>query len=271
MFKKAMTLVFLFSLPNHVFAESGTVQDAQLLLKKGLYEQAFREGKSSETEQDTTVACRAALIQGGYFEKGDAAITYLHQAIDLCHRAWTQNEDNLVAAVSYALAVGLEGKRFTKVSYAKKARRILEGLEEKYPESGLIKGALGGWHAEVSAAGMMARVALGARSKTARSFFNTARMLRMSDIPLTLEEIKFLSRKGKKDRQRALEILQALRTQQIDNAFDIYLLNRSTGLETALEAGDKKRIALEVQKLTAFNGIEAWQALPVYPLPDEND
>lgn len=220
-------------------------------------------------DQDTEtqlLACRAHMIMGGYYTSGDTAVDHLHKALETCTRVIAQNHYHLIGRMTYALAVGFEAKRLSKPGFARISRQHLEWLSETYPDNSLTQAALGGWHSEVSAAGLLARLALGASAKKAAQYFDAANSLGEMDIAMQLEYVKSIARRGKSSYQTALAEAESLTKRAPVTALDPVLLDHARTLKDALATGRKKTVRAALDAVAAFRGIESWKSRPKAPV-----
>ncbi|NVJ99554.1 MAG: hypothetical protein HWE25_15490 [Alphaproteobacteria bacterium] len=260
MVRMMLFLLLVFSLPARA-----DLAGAREAYRTGDYEGALKSyldaGPSAEARFG---ACQTLLVIGGFFREGDAAARALHGALDHCAAAIKSDPQMIDAHISYAIGLGLEGKRLRKPSLAKQCRSLLEEhlvVWDDYPE---LNAALGGWHTQVAEAGFLARLFLGGRRSKARHYLEKAVALAPNNIAVRLEYIKFLALGKKRERHQALEAFTVFASLSPQDAAEALLKERAQGLRQALEANDKKAIETAVGAVSAFTGIEHWRALPAY-------
>jgi len=236
--------------------------------KSGNFEGAIEKVQNDDTADGHTLACRSHLVIGGFQTEGEQAVQSLHNAIDECQKAIEQDPNHVIARMSYAMALGIEGKRLTSPGLATRSKKQIEALVELYPDDPLVHGALGGWHSEVAAAGFLARVALGAKRSRARELFGKSLEQGSLDIPLRFEYVKFLARGNKKERAQALEEIDALGELTPGFVFEEMVQAFARKLRPVVAAGKKSNIKKKIAELSAFYGIEKWGSdLPAYTFP----
>lgn len=232
----------------------------------GDFGRARQEGKADGSAEGLSQACRAGLVLGGFVEAGPAAITSLHRAITDCDQALRLQPGHFYAKMSLAIALSFEGKRLMRPRYAKRAKAYIQELIAQEPENPLGYGAIAAWHAEVSAAGFMARLLLGARRKQAKANFATALQLGAIDYALRFEYVKFLAHGTRSERRDALIAAKELMQVKPVLALDKILQKRCAALIGALEQGDKRTINTALKKSTAFQNASPENIVVRFPL-----
>ncbi|UTW55497.1 hypothetical protein [Kordiimonas sp. SCSIO 12610] len=226
--------------------------------RDGNFEAAVAASATDDSADSLTLNCRSNLVIGGFQRQGDEAISALHEAITSCQKAIDKDPDHVIARMSYAMALGFEGKRLNSPSLATKSRKQIEQILEKNPDHALANGALGGWHSEVAAAGFLARVALGARRSKAKTQFDKAVNSGTLDIPLKFEYIRYLARGKKAERAQALQEIDTLLELKPGFAFEEMVQERAKQLRPVIEAGKSKAIKKMLDQLSPFFGITKW-------------
>lgn len=232
----------------------------------GEFIQARTLGREEGTIDGLMTACRAGMVIGGYYEIDEKAVHSLHGAIDDCRAVLEKDVTHKDARITLAIAIGFEGKRWRKPGLAKKSRAMLEQVFEDYPDDYASHGALGGWHSEVSAAGFLAKLYLGAKRKMAQQYFNDAFSRKKSDLPLLLEYIKFMARGKTSDIELALSSAESALRVASNEAIDTLMHDNIGALQAALLSNDKTIIKKAIAEATAFNGIEEWRTVPIASL-----
>lgn len=265
------TAVFLmFALSSWQPADTPGWQD----FVSGAFENARERAAASHTADGLALACRSGLVIGGFQQTGEASVVSLHRALEDCSEALHMDPHNIVASVSYALALGYEGKRLKKASYIKASRERLEHCLAHHPDDPLVTAALGGWHSAVSNAGFLARVALGGSRKDAEAYFQRAIELDPRSVGTRFEYVRFLARGGKDDRKEALKQLHATLAIKPDDAAEEIMLARLAELIVPLEADDKKAARDTVERTAAFRDLADMRDMetrfPLEPLENYN-
>ncbi|MBY0422452.1 MAG: hypothetical protein K2Q06_09120, partial [Parvularculaceae bacterium] len=137
-------------------ASAAATQSSIEAFRAGDYLAARGLGRSENDAPGRSIACRAGLVQGSYFETGATRVETLHGAIKDCADAIATGGAAVDAYVNYAIGLAFEAKRNHSPGLAGDARKLLEAAVSKFPESGFARGALAGWHAQVAAQGVLA-------------------------------------------------------------------------------------------------------------------
>lgn len=250
------------------------------LYVKGEFATARAHARATAREQGDAaafaLACRAGMVVGGFLETGPPAVKSLHDALEDCEQALVVDKDNYVAGLSHAIALGFEGLRLRKASYARASKREIESLIERYPENALARGALAGWHAAVAREGWLARLFLGASRSRAELLYANAMKLPNVELPLIYEYIRFLAAGDSDQRQKAGRMIeQALETEPNDG-LDALLLDRCRDLAAALVSGDDQQLEESLRRATPFEGIDTWgkpdaTRVAAYRLPERRN
>jgi predicted Zn-dependent protease len=226
--------------------------------KEGNFEAAVSVSAADNSADSLTLNCRSNLVIGGFKTQGDEAIDALHKALTSCQQAIEKEPNHIIARMSYAMALGFEGKRLNSPSLATKSRKQIEKILEANPENALANGALGGWHSEVAAAGFLARIALGAKRSKAKTQFSKAISTGTLDIPLKFEYIRYLARGKKAERAEAIQEIDALLDLEPGYAFEEMLQDRARELRPVVAAGKSGAIKKKLDELSPFFGITKW-------------
>ncbi len=233
--------------------------------------EAHKSGVASNNADAFALACRSGLVVGGFLETGKAAVKSLHRALKDCEKALAINPDNYVAGLSHAIAIGFEGLRLRKASYARASKREIERLIDKYPQNALALGALAGWHAAVVREGWFAQVFLGGSKRRADTLYAAAMELPNAELPLVYEYIRFLAANNTIDQQRAADLVRRSVKKGANDGFDALLLERCTAILQAIGTQSRKQIRASVAAATPFYGIDTWgrtrvTQIEAYPL-----
>ena len=234
--------------------------------EQGHFHEAREAGRAEGSAEGLSLACRAGLVLGGFTETGKAAVHSLHGAIRDCNKALEINADHYFAKMSLSIALSFEGKRLKRPSYPARAKAYILELIEAEPNNPLGYGALAAWHSEVSAAGFLARIALGARRKKAADNFSRALKLGAIDYALRFEYVKFLARGNKAERKQALEQAKNLASNKATMAFDAILQKQCARLVDALAQDNKRAIKSLLKRAAAFRQVSSEREVARFPL-----
>ncbi|WP_262692375.1 tetratricopeptide repeat protein [Kordiimonas aestuarii] len=232
----------------------------------GAFSKARDVAAASNTVDGLALACRSGLVIGGFKQDGEQSVLSLHRALADCEAALKLDPHNVVASVSYALALGYEGKRLKKASYINASREQLEHALEQTPGDPLIMAALGGWHSAVSNAGFLARIALGGSRKDAEQYFRQAIALDDRSIGIRFEYVRFLARGDREERAQALKQLKIVLSLSPEDAAEKIMQTRLSELLKPLEQDDKSEARDTVFRTSAFRDIRDWSDLEPYQL-----
>ncbi len=220
--------------------------------------EAAAGASQSDSADAYALACRAGLVVGGFLESGKAAVDSLHKALRDCEHALSLEPAHYVAGLSHAIALGFEGLRLRKASYARASKREIEALIKKYPDNALALGALAGWHAAVAREGWLARVFLGASRTRAATLYSRATRLPNAEFPLTYEYIRFLAAGKADDRATAATMIEGAIEAGAKDGLDILLLDRSSEVLKAIRAMSKQQLRDSLRAATPFSDIDEW-------------
>ena len=221
-------------------------------------QEARTAAEQKATADSFALACRAGLAIGGFLETGEPAVLSLHGAIEDCEKALKIDPKHYVAALSHAIAIGFEGLRLRKASYARASKREIEQFIQHYPQNALARGSLAGWHAAVAEEGWLARLFLGASRARAKSLYAEALLLPNLETPLTYEYIRFLASGNRQDREKAMTLANEVLMQSPKDGFEAVLHTKLEPLLDALRRGDKNSIKQSISEATPFIGIDNW-------------
>ena len=237
----------------------------------GAFSTAREVAAAANTADGLALACRSGLVIGGFQEDGRQSVISLHRALKDCENALELEPHNIVASVSYALALGYEGKRLKKASYIKASRERLEHCLAHHPDDPLVMAALGGWHSAVSRAGLLARIALGGSTKDAEAYFKRAIAIDGTAIDIRFEYVRFLGRGGRDDRAEALRQLDIVLGLKPTDAAEKIMQERLMLLRAPLKADDKNEVRDIILQTSAFRDIADWRDIEPHTLvPIEN-
>ncbi len=254
---KYLSFLLLLVLPAPVFAQESAVGWQYYLA--GEFDTARSMARTSGTPEGYALACRAGMVAGGFLETGRAAaVRSLHQALKDCEQALIADPNSYVAGLSHAIAIGFEGLRLRKASYARASRREIEALIDKYPDNALATGALAGWHAAVAREGWLARLFLRASRSDAKTLYRQAMDMPDAELPLYYEYIRFLAEGDKAERLEAIGLIQSAINKGANDGLGRLLLTRCQNLLKALESGKNRQIQEAIDKATPFIEIDEW-------------
>jgi len=261
MIKFFIFVAFITSAP--VIAAAPPGWDA---FKQGSFYEARDAGRADASAEGLALACRAGLVLGGFMETNKAAVQSLHGAINDCNKALGISPSHYFAKMSLSIALSFEGKRLKRPSYPARAKAYILELIEAEPNNPLGYGALAAWHSEVSAAGFLARIALGARRNKAAKNFERAQKLGAIDYALRFEHIKFLARGNKADRKLAFAQARELSESDTNMAFDLLMQKQCLRLLEALSRDNKREIKTIVKDVAAFQNVIGEREVARFPL-----
>lgn len=204
-------------------------------------------------EKDYDLATRAALVHGGYRARGAEAEKWFARAEVLSNEAMASSENpGLRIRMTAALVLSYKAKQKRSVKMVNRAKRMIEDLIREYPDEAIAHGALAGWHSEISAAGFIPRLILGASRKKAGLSFEKARSLDDNKIPLNLEYAKFLARGGKSEQIKAQAILKKILAAEPHGDFEKLLKGKAQKILKAVKSGNKRDIKRIIAENSAF-------------------
>lgn len=247
--------VVAISFLTQLVSYQGMAQDyqaAQALYEQGDFLHASLEAEKSHDLQGYTLALRAALAYGGHVARGQEAIEWLERADGLANKINAIDNHGLRNQLSIMLVVSYQGKKLRSVGLVKRAKGMIEGLIKDYPNEAMAYAALAGWNSEISAAGFLPKLVFGASRRKAREYFEKARSLDGTLIPLNLEYAKYLARGSKEERLRAHKQLISIINAAPKDAFERLLQENATKLLKAVKTDKKKKIKHVIAEISAF-------------------
>ncbi len=241
--------------PAQVMAQEETLQKpltAQELFDKGSYKQASILAEKQKNMAGYALAVRAALVQGGYIERGKKAEEWLERAEQNSLRALKLDKRSLRNRLDAAIIVSYMAKEKHSVRLVNIAKHAIELLIIDYPDSALAHGALASWHSEISAAGFLPRLLLGASRAKARKSYAVAIPLDGTKLALNLEYAKFLARGDRGEQKSAEKLLSQIVEAVPHDAFERLLQKNAKNFIIAVKTGKKQEIRRIFKQYSAF-------------------
>ncbi len=265
---KYLLLTFLFitlPAPAAISADLSQIND---MFERGNYNGVMEHGRADGTALGYSLAARAALMKGAFHEKGEEAVVLLHAALSDIEKSLLLDPSALEARLTAAMAIGFEAKRKTAIGLGKTARRIMEKLAHDYPNSQIAVGALGGWHAEVSAEGFLARMALGGRMRTARKYFEKGVAIGGDDVAFLLEYCKFLARRGPKHYPATIKVVDQIQALTPTDALEKIFQTKAANIKAAIVLKKPKAVRAAIAAASPFPTIKKLKKTQTWKMPD---
>lgn len=247
--------MILVSCLAQLISYSAIAQDSQTareLYEKGDFKQASLTAEAQGDLEGYSLALRSALAYGGHVARGKEAVEWLERAQRLSDKIVSLNGRGVQNRLSAAIVISYRSKKQRSVSLVNRAKNLIEGLIDDYPNEAMAYAALAGWHSEISAAGFLPRLVLGASRGKAGQYFEKARSLDDTKISLNLEYAKYLARGGETERNRSKELLLSIVEVDPRDAFDRLLQINANKLLIAVKTGKKKEIKRIIADISAF-------------------
>ena len=230
-----------------------TTPSAQELYDQGDFLQSSLLAEEQHNLEGYTLALRAALAYGGHVAREQEAVEWLVRAEMLSDKVMDiSDKPGMKSRLSAMLVISYKGKKQHSVGLVNRAKHIIEGLIEDYPDEAMAYAAFAGWHSEISAAGFLPRLVFGASRSKAREYFKKARSLDDTLISLNLEYAKYLARGNKQERLRAQKQLTSVIEAAPKDAFERLLQENATQLLKAVKTDEKKIIKRIIAEISAF-------------------
>lgn len=227
-------------------------QTARELYEQGDFKQASLKAEAQDNLEGYSLALRSALAYGGHVARGKEAVEWLERAQHLSDKLVSLGAPGLQNRLSAAIVISYRSKMRRSVGLVNRAKHLIEALIQDYPNEAMAHAALAGWHSEISAAGFLPRLVLGASRKKAGQYFEKARSLNDRKLSLNLEYAKYLARGDKTERTRSKELLLSIVKTDPRDAFDRLLLKNANKLLIAVNTGKKKVIKHIIADISAF-------------------
>ena len=237
-------------MPCSARAQDG--QTARELYDKGNFKQASLMAEAQNDLEGYSLALRAALAHGGHVAREKEAVEWLGRAERLSDKLMSLDSSSFQNRLAAAIVISYRSKRQRSVSLVNRAKHLIEGLVQDYPDEAMAYGALAGWHSEISAAGLLPRLILGGSRSKAGKYFEKARSLNATKISLNLERAKYLARGGETERNRSKEVLLSIIKADPQDAFDHLLQENADKLLKAVNTGKKATIKQIIVEISAF-------------------
>ena len=227
-------------------------QSAHELYQQGDFKQASLKAEAQDSPEGYSLALRAALAYGGHVARGKEAVEWLERAQRLSDKLMSLDNKSFRNRLSAAIVISYRSKKQRSVSLVNRAKHLIEGLIQDYPDEAMAYGALAGWHSEISAAGFLPRLILGASRRKAGQYFEKARSFNDTKLSLNLEYAKYLARGRESERNQSKELLLSIVKIDPKDAFDRLLQENANKLLKAVNMGKKKAIKHIIAEISAF-------------------
>jgi len=232
---------------------SAGADDALTSFNQGDYAAAIRLGDAETTPGGIMAAARAHMVFGGFYEEREAALIALSRAKVLVDKVLAGDENNLEARTTMALILGFQAKAKMSLRGVTRVKKLILETLALHRDSGLAHGALAGWYSEVSAAGILPRIVLGASRRRAAVAFNDALQRSPRDFGLQYQYGKFLSRGNKAERAEAIIVFKGIIAAKSEIAIEKLLQEKSAIILAALHSNSKRKIKKAVKENSAFS------------------
>ncbi len=191
-------------------AQAQTLEEARRVADEGRFLEAADMGEALDTSEGQALAAYALAIYG-FHVAAEADQNALYQrAMKAADRAVKLDAENADAWLQSSHAMGRYAQAIGPLDafaqgFAKRTRTAIDNALALEPNMGLAHLALAGWHAEIVAAGMMARLLYDADEDVSREHCDTARRLEPSFKIVHLDCAEYIRIMGGTDEEvRAL-------------------------------------------------------------------
>ena len=241
-------------LPVALAAKSQSLGSARAAFADGRFLEAAELGEALNTSVGFALAAQSLAVYA-HFEAGDAEWSeVIERAIQAGEKAVHADSLNPEAYCQYAHAIGRYAQgvgtlKAIRKGLAPKVRRALEAALEVAPDYPGAHLTFGGWHADVAAAGALARRIYGANRKAAISHYERALEL-VPDSKILLYEygIRLADLYRDSGEERAREMLETALSRPAQDKYDEYIHReivdalKSRGLEAKELSSQTSRV-----------------------------
>jgi len=229
--------------------------DAVTAFNDGEYTDAIRRGSEAGTADGMMAAALSHMVLGGFYKKSDASLTALDDAKVLVDKVLAIDANHLEARTTLALILGFQAKKKMSPGGVRRVKNLIIETLALHSDSGMAHGAMAGWYSEVSAAGLIPRMVLGASRTRAAIAFDDALQRSPRDIGLQYQYGKFLARGNKAERAEAIIVFKGIITAKPVKAVEKMLQEKATNILAALHSDSKRKIKDAIKENSAFSGL----------------
>ena len=226
--------------------------------RAGNWAAVVRDGRAENSVESLILAGRARLAIAGYQTSDKArALALVAEAEADFDAALARAPSSIEAQLQKAVAIGYRAQLTRGIGLAKDTRRRFEAIRAAHPESGLVWGALGGWHGgSIAAVGsFLAGTALGAKkSEMERCYAQALKLAPNQPSTRTFFAITLLDLDDG-NAARAAAVLKGIEGLPATDGFEALLKRQGVELAAALARGDAKAAQATARKLKAFSRI----------------
>ena len=226
-----------------VYASAQSLDEARAAFTEGRFREAADLGQALGTSDAYTLAAQSLAVYAHFEVTHQEWSEVIRRAMAMGERAVQADPTNPEAYCQLAHAVGRYAQRLgpleaLRKGLPKKVRRAAEAalaLDPDYPGAHLT---LGGWHADVAAAGFLARKMLRASRKKAVYHYERALKLAPESKVLLYEYgIRLPALDKGRGRQRATEMLQKALGLPVQDVYESHIHRQITDALAALTGG----------------------------------
>ena len=210
-------------------ASAQSIDDARSAYAKGRFLEAADLGEASGTSHGYTLAAKSLAVYAHYEVADEEWSEVIERAMRMGEEAVRADPTNPEAHCQFAHAVGRYAQRVGTITalrkgLADKARDALEaalGIDPDYPGAHLT---LGGWHADIAAAGFFARKIYGAsREKAVYHYERALELVPESKILLYEYGIRLPELDEERGKERAREMLEEALGLPVRDVYEKYI------------------------------------------------
>lgn len=210
-------------------ASAQSIEDARLAFEDGRFREAANLGEALGTSDGYTLAAQSLAVYAHYEAGDEEWDEVIERAIRMGEEAVRADSTNPEAYCQYAHAVGRYAQRvgtFTALrkGLAGKVRDALDAALEIDPDYPGAHLTLGGWHADVAAAGFLARRLYGAsRDDAVHHYERALELVPESKILFYEYGIRLPRLDEERGEERAREMLEKAVGLPVRDAYEDYI------------------------------------------------
>ena len=206
-----------------------SLDEAMAALTEGQFLEAAAIAEAVGTSDGYAMAAQSLAVQGHYVATDEDRNDVLRRAVEMAERAVRADSTNIRALFEHAHALGRRAQSAGVITALRegmggKIRDLLEAVLARDPDHALAHMALASWHADVDAAGRVARWMYGGNKEDAVVHFERALELAPDSKVVLMEYGVRLARLDEESgAERAREMLSRALDLPVRDAYEEYV------------------------------------------------
>lgn len=263
--------VIILSLMGPVFAVDAELilQRAETAFSNAEFVEAATLARRAASAEGYAYAARAGLVYADFLAPLDERLDFVLKAEVDARRAIAMDPRLAEGHLQLAIALGFRGRMEGYMTahfdgLGKDARTHLDYVIELEPDNPWAHALLGGWNLEiVDAGGFVGRTLYGASEEAGKDEYDQALELQPGHLVITAQyALQLTALGGAKNRERAADLIAAIKVPDQPDALSLLTLGRLRELEAALASNNETQIA---QVVEAHKGALVGRASSIVP------